>query len=102
MQRKQLRLMKTCFMKLCDILTHLFNLKLSRLWKMPCLVPVPKSHLTNHNDYRPVMVPSHVIKGVFTPIACLLWSQTVDELVNCSFSLWFGFTQKKFCMNQTA
>lgn len=42
------RLMKTCFVKLCDILTHLFNLKLSRLWKMPCLVPVPKSHLTNH------------------------------------------------------
>lgn len=60
-----------------------------------CLVPVPKSHLTNHNDYRPVMVPSHVIKGVFTLIACLLWSQTVDELVNCSFSLWFGFTHRK-------
>lgn len=39
--------------------------------------------------------PSHVIKGVFTPIACLLSSQTVDELVNCSFSLLFDFTDRK-------
>ncbi len=37
-----------------------------------------------------------VIKGVFTPIVCLLWSESVDEFVNleCFPLVRFLFTQK--------
>ena len=62
------RLLKTCSSELCGILTHLFNLslrlqKVPRLWKTSCLVPVPKkTHPTNHNDYRPVALTSHIMK----------------------------------------
>lgn len=62
------RLLKSCADQLSGIVQHMFNLSLKlgtvpRLWKTSCLVPVPKiPHPKEPNNYRPVVLTSHLMK----------------------------------------
>lgn len=62
------RLLRTCSTQLSGIFTYLFNLsldlqKVPKLWKTSCLIPIPKKRYpSNHNDYRPVALTSHILK----------------------------------------
>lgn len=62
------RLLKSCSTQRCEIFAHLFNLSLQlqripTLWKISCLVPVPKKkHPTGPEDYRPIALTSHIMK----------------------------------------
>ena len=62
------RVLRNCAVQLAPVLEHLFNLSLRlrrvpERWKTSCIVPVPKgAHPKTQNDYRPVVLTSHVMK----------------------------------------
>lgn len=66
---------KTCSKQLCEILKHLFSLRvclqrIPTLWKASCLLPAPKkSHPTDSSDYRPGDLTAHILK---TPVGLVL------------------------------
>ncbi|KAI4899972.1 hypothetical protein NFI96_015155 [Prochilodus magdalenae] len=62
------RVLKACATQLCGVLQHVFNMSLCLqrvpvMWKMSCIVPVPKTpRPSDIKDYRPVALTSHIMK----------------------------------------
>ncbi|TWW74205.1 putative RNA-directed DNA polymerase from transposon BS [Takifugu flavidus] len=62
------QLLKTCAAELEEPLQRVFNLslelgKVPTLWKMSCIIPVPKKNRPSElNDFRPVALSSHLMK----------------------------------------
>eukprot|EP00064_Thunnus_orientalis_P002141 superscaffoldBa00000148_g2148 len=64
------RLLKDCADQLCKAVLHIFNMSLSlekvpALWKISCVVPVPKTvHPRGPNHFRLVALTSHLMKNM--------------------------------------
>ncbi|KAK0152203.1 hypothetical protein N1851_006436 [Merluccius polli] len=86
------RLLKVCATELGEPLQYVFNLslrlgKVPTMWKTSCLIPVPKkTHPSQLNDFRPVVLTSHMMKTMEQLLLKILRPQVCHALDPLQFA----------------